>query len=297
MGNFTMQRHRLLRKLKGANEVNKFDFILVDEIQDCTYADYTIFQQLLKPEGSLTLAGDLAQSIHLGTAVHFPASGFEKIKLNGSFRLPFLISSAIKPLSQAINAQFKKRRASGESDVIYPYKGSPPGARPIVVFGKDVKHLAVKIRNIFVKYRIYGFDQAAIFENDRELAKELREHDILCSVEIILRSKGLEKPCVIWSTRVGVDTHKDVFEFVYTILTRTTSVLIIAICASMNTRFTQAVSFLIQEEEKVIMWDLETESEMRSIKRGTFPAVDDEDPDEPDETGMQSTSNVSIEEI
>lgn len=297
MANITMQRHRLLRKLSGDADLEKFDHILVDEIQDCTYADYTIFQQLLKPDGNLTLAGDLAQSIHLGTAVHFPTSGFKKIKLTGSFRLPFLISSAIIPLSQAINAEFKKRRASSETDIIYPYKGSPPGARPIVVFGKDSAQLALKIRDIFTKYRIFGFDQAAIFENDWDLANQLYELDVPCSVEIILKSKGLEKPCVIWSTRVGIDTHNDVLEFVYTILTRTTSVLIIAICESMNTKFVEAINYLTQNLEKIILWDQETVTEIQSLKQGTFAAADEEDADDSGEADLSSASPVSIEEI
>ena len=52
-----------------------------------------------------TLAGDIAQSINLGTALHIPRAddatmgNFTKKKLEGSFRLPFRVSECIKPLS------------------------------------------------------------------------------------------------------------------------------------------------------------------------------------------------------
>jgi hypothetical protein len=299
LGNFTLQRHRFLRKLNRPNAIEKFDYILVDEIQDCTFADYTIFQQLLKPGGKLILAGDLAQSIHLGTSVHFPNSGFERIKLKGSFRLPFRISEAIKPLSQLINSEFKKRKASAETEIIYPYKGSPPGARPVVVYGKDYGQLAIKIRDIFSLYKVYGFDQLAIFEGDRQLADELAIHNITSSVEIILKSKGLEKPCVVWSTRIGIDTKKDVFEFVYTILTRTTSILIIAICETVNSKFAEVLGYLTRDEEKICAWDEETRTQIAALQRGQFPTVDEEDQDDSDEVrGTDTTeSTVSIEEL
>lgn len=296
LGNFTMQRHRLLRKLSESNNQGKFDYILVDEIQDCTFADYDIFHRLLKPGGKLILAGDLAQSIHLGTAVHFPTSGFAKIKLSGSFRLPFLISAAVMPLSQAINSEFKKRKASGDTEIISPYKGSPPGARPIIVYGKDCSSVALKIRDIFIRYRIFGFDQIAVFERDCQLASELALQGISCSAEIILRSKGLEKPCVLWSTRVGVDTKKDILEFVYTILTRTTSVLIIAIYETTNAKFVEALRYLSQDLERVILWDTETVLEIQKLHQGVFPTQDDEDIDDSGEVDPNTVSPSVIEE-
>jgi hypothetical protein len=298
LSNFTMQRHRFLRKLSKPNTIEKFDYILVDEIQDCTFADYTIFQNLLKPEGNLVLAGDLAQSIHLGTSVHFPTSGFDKSRLKGSFRLPFRVSEAIKPLSQVINSEFRKRRASSETEIIYPYKGSPPGARPIIVYGRDCSQLAVKIRDIFSLYKVFGFDQLAIFENDWQLARELSSFNIHSSVEIILKSKGLEKPCVIWSTRICIDTKKDIFEFVYTILTRTTSILIIAVCETVNSKFAEVLNYLTQDKEKIVIWDEETTMQIDALRQGQFPTVDEEDQDDSEEIhNSDGPGAVSIEEL
>jgi len=299
LGNFTMQRHRMLRRLGSPNSIEKFDYILVDEIQDCTFADYTTFQHLLNPGGKLVLAGDLAQSIHLGTSVHFPTSGFDKIRLKGSFRLPFRVSEAIKPLSQLINSEFKKRRASGETEIIYPYKGSPPGARPIVVYGRDYGQLAAKIRDIFFLYKVFGFGEMAIFENDWQLAKELAAYNVGCTVEIILKSKGLEKSCVIWSTRVGIDTKKDVSEFVYTILTRTTSILIIAICETVNSKFAEVLNLLTQDQEKTSIWDEETKDQISALQRGQFPTTDEEDLDDSEEVRSSDGAEpgVSIEEL
>ena len=43
-----------------------FTHLFVDELQDCTVADFQIFYKLLADENQLVVAGDLAQSIHLG---------------------------------------------------------------------------------------------------------------------------------------------------------------------------------------------------------------------------------------
>lgn len=279
LANFLMQRQRLLRKVKNKQISTLFDHILVDEIQDCTYADYLIFQGLFKPrhQQNFVIAGDLAQSIHLGSSVHFPTSGFDKIKLKGSFRLPFRISEAIKPLSVTINEKFRKKNSSGEIEIINPYKGSPPGARPIIVSAKNTEALVDKIKEIFTAYKIFNLDQVAIYERDRELSLELYKKGVNNSSEIILKTKGLEKACVLWSTRMNVDTKTDLDEFVYTILTRTTSILIIAICDKINKKFLEIIQSF--DETRLIVWDQETLLELQKFRDGATPANEEDDAD------------------
>lgn len=72
-------------------------------------------------------------------------------------------------------------------------------------------------------------ERAVIMESDKELAREvskLRPSSVLS--DTILRLKGLEKSMVIWSTRVIHQSEDDSLEFVYTILTRSSGLAVIA---------------------------------------------------------------------
>ena len=295
LGNFTMQRQRLLRKLRNSGAPILFNHILVDEIQDCTLADYEIFLKMLSDKNNLIIAGDLAQSIHLGSSVHLPIAEFEKKKLKGSFRLPFRISEAIKPLSLMINAKFRKKKADGETEIINPYKGSPPGARPIIVYAKDHNYLAIKIKEIFNSYKIFGLDTISVFERDYELSGALSSLGVGVSPEIILKSKGLEKSCVLWSSRIVVDTKTEIDEFVYTILTRTTSILIVAICENLNPNYAEIIKSF--DESRLILWDEESTEEFNKIKRGVLNLEEDDIDNSGDLTEQQIDSESSIEEF
>lgn len=298
LANFTMQRQRFLRKLIQNIITTTFDYILVDEIQDCTRADYLIFQKILKYQNNFILAGDLAQSIHLGSSVHFPTSEFEKIKLKGSFRLPFRISEAIKPLSIIINEKFRRRNANGETEIINPYKGSPPGARPIFVYGKNLEQLSLKLKNIFYSYKIFGLDHISIYESDKNLSDDLNLKQVNASSEIILKTKGLEKSCVLWSTRIDVDTKTDEHEFIYTILTRTTSILIIAVCETVIEKYADIINSFYENPKKLILWDNETVVEMQRIKNGFLLTKDEEEQDDFEELQeKQMDEIISIEEL
>ncbi len=133
---FIIRRHRLLRSIQRKDFPTKFTHIIVDEFQDCTRADYEIFYNMLQNPNNLTLAGDIAQSINLGASLHIPKANdqrnFLRKKLDGSFRLPFRVSECIKPLSELISKKFGEREGI-QSDIINPYKGAPPGSRPIFV--------------------------------------------------------------------------------------------------------------------------------------------------------------------
>jgi superfamily I DNA/RNA helicase len=72
---FTLRRQYLYSKLKSGELKLSYDYILVDEFQDCTDADFEIFYSMIKNPNNFTIAGDLAQSIHLGTAARIPNRG------------------------------------------------------------------------------------------------------------------------------------------------------------------------------------------------------------------------------
>ena len=74
--------------------------------------------------------------------------------------------------------------------------------------------------------------------------------------DTILRLKGLEKKCILWSTRVAVEYEKEVYEFVYTILTRTSSILIIALSDSTLDVYKPVIGKL--NPNRLIFWDDQT---------------------------------------
>jgi DNA helicase-2/ATP-dependent DNA helicase PcrA len=254
---FTLRRQKFLDKLKSGNNILKFDFIFVDEFQDCTQADFRIFNLLLKNPDHLCVAGDLAQAIHIGKSAKPPR--FEDMarrqyyQLEGSYRLPVRISEAIKPISEAIKFRFNNDENAG---IINPFKGSPPGARPIVVYSPTLEGISSKIKDIFSEYRIYDLETITILEKDIQLVNALRGLGLSAETDTILRLKGLEKKCILWSTRVAVEYEKEVYEFVYTILTRTSSILIVALSDSTLEVFKPVIGKL--NPNRLIFWDNET---------------------------------------
>lgn len=286
---FTIRRQYFYSLLKSGKVNLKFDYILVDEFQDCTRADIDIFFKLLKPnkQNNFTLAGDLAQSIHLGTSARVDSirdviregRELDYIQwhyLDGSYRLPVRISEAIKEISEAINTRFNKEKAAS---IITPYKGSPPGSRPIVVYGNNYIDVAEKIQDIFSHYKLYDLKRITILEKDSELHREILKKDIKAETDTILSLKGLEKECVVWSTRISLEFEKEVFEFAYTIITRTSCILIIALTDKTQNIYKKILGLL--NKDRLIMWDKETEQKFDTFCEKYIPeAVIDEDLEE-----------------
>lgn len=262
---FVLRRQLFLNFLENGQINLKFDHVIVDEFQDCTMADFEIFFYLLRDPNNLVIAGDLAQAVHLGKSANVESlrgaiRGDRVVNdinwnyLDGSYRLPFRVCEAIKKISEHIHLSFKKNHAAR---ILTPYKGAPPGPRPIVVIGKDEKELALKIRQIMQEYKIFGIEDSCILENDYTLGNLLQIES-----DSVLRLKGLEKQCVIWSTRVSVENRKEKFEFVYTILSRTSCLLIIVLFDQPNgTGITQNVYGEIiglLDRDRIIFWDKHT---------------------------------------
>ena len=264
------RRHKMLRAIRDGEIGSMFTHIFVDEFQDCTQADYQIFYGLLENNNNLVIAGDFAQAVHLGKTASIPredtyTQGQEKMrnwltrKLEGSYRLPFRISQCIRPLSEELKV------GKEESDIITPYKGSPPGARPIVVYAKDAKEMCRKIAWVlwyFSKYDIVDYENPrakgiTILERDNELCRHLNNYKPNIAItDTVLKLKGLEKECIVWSTRSRIKADEAI-NYVYTILTRTSSILIIALYPDVKEQIKEALCLLNQEY--LMMWDAETE--------------------------------------
>ena len=269
------RRHKFLKKLKTGSFNNVFEYIFVDEFQDCTQSDYTIFYRLIKNPNNLVLAGDYAQAVHIGKVSDIPRDTDETtekmknrnyIKLDGSYRLPYRISEAIKPVSEHI-----KVNGQEETDVITPYKGAPPGARPIFIFAENDKEMAIKIIEIIKAYE--NFDvidfkseiirKITILEKDFNLTRELNNLvENIAETDTILRLKGMEKTCVLWSTKIKIEDEDEINNFVYTILTRTSGLLIIALYDTIDSKY---IDILKQfRNDRILIWDKPTKDFLRS---------------------------------
>jgi DNA helicase II / ATP-dependent DNA helicase PcrA len=274
---FTLRRQYLYSKLKSGELKLRYDYILVDEFQDCTDADFEIFYSMIKDPNNFTIAGDLAQSIHLGTAARIPRDANmarrQFHRLDGSYRLPVRISESIKKLSEAIVERFGNDEGATS---ITPYKGSPPGSRPVVVYGITHVEVAEKIKEIFNSYKIYDLGRITILEKDSELLREVAGKGIPCETDSILSLKGLEKECVLWSTRIPLEFEKEVFEFAYTIVTRTSCILIIALSDGTQNVYKKILGLL--DKERLIMWDKETETKYNTFcEEYELTVIEDED--------------------
>lgn len=267
------RRQKLYREL-GEGVGAQFSHIFVDEFQDCTLADYQLFYGMAKDNNEVVLTGDYAQAVHLGSSSQAPRAmeifqeGKPDMKrrnihhLKGSYRLPFRITECIRPLSEHIN----NSRADLDVNIINPYRGAPPGARPILVYGKSETEMVNKLSWIHHHFQIFNFEgfgadgkrYITILENDIKLCKSINEkYDDLATTDTILRLKGMEKDCIVWSTRAGINTPGDEDYFVYTILTRTRSILIIAMFDETIPRYREIVKLFPQE--RLMIWDKETE--------------------------------------
>jgi hypothetical protein len=253
-----------------------FTHVFVDEMQDCTLKDYAIFYRLINNPNEIVVAGDLAQAVHLGRSASSVLPRIREMEqrnrrtheLQGSYRLPFRVSEAVVPLSERI---LKKREACNDSvemSLHNPYRGSPPGARPIVVWAENENDMAKKIQAIYLTYGRsldeVGFDLGicSILEQDGPLRRAVEARQLDAETNTVLRIKGLEKSCVIWSTRVFDDSEDDVEEYVYTILTRSAALLIIALFPDTNKSYYPVINTLHRAD--IVIWDDETDCKFDS---------------------------------
>ena len=254
------RRHKLYKKLKKGDMNKIYDHIFVDEFQDCTQTDFQIFYHMILDPNNFVIAGDYAQAIHLGASSDIPRDNdmSKRVthKLIGSYRLPYRISECIQELSKKINTN----RGDNMVDILSPYKGAPPGARPILVYLNDQEDIGQKLINIINAYDCFDFKEITVLEKDPELVSKLNMSDSIsykAETDTILKLKGLEKGCLIWSTRIKINDIEETENFVYTILTRTSGILIIAIFEDTHESYFDIIRGF--RKDRIIIWDKDTE--------------------------------------
>jgi DNA helicase-2/ATP-dependent DNA helicase PcrA len=286
-----------------------FSHLFVDEVQDCHQADFWLLYKLLSDPNELVVAGDLAQAVHLGRSATtaFPRSKLEQRRrktheLKGTYRLPLRISQALIPLHERIRQKRKQCEDELGLSEQHPYRGAPAGARPIVLWAHAPSDMAEKVAEVLSIYRgdqgTVGFDvlPTVILEGDSELVdaiKDSRRHDLVAEPDSILSVKGLEKACVIWSTRAAVANEQDVDEFVYTILTRTRSMLLIGLFPDTRSEFRPILN--VFKHESLIFWDEDSRKQFDLLCNVDTSKQDGEEDLEPNPRGDDITEQDPVE--
>ena len=278
MTSFPQRRKRLLQKIENGKVKPKYSHIFVDEFQDCTQTDYSIFYGLLKNNNNLVLAGDFAQSVHIGSISDIPridnTNGERMLnrkerELLGSYRLPFRITECIKPISSYI-----KLNNHSDANELVAYKGAPPGARPILVYGENENEIAKQIFEITIAYKSYKIlnsesvpaHKITILEKDNSLMNSLNIlRTNIAETDTILRIKGLEKRCVVWSTKTISENSEELYNIVYTILTRTSCILIIALYPGLKEKGSAILSKL--DKKRILFWNQKSIDEYNKIRK------------------------------
>ena len=118
---------------------------------------------------------------------------------------------------------------------------------------------------------MYDLQKVTILEKDVELQRAITQKGIASETDTILSLKGLEKECVLWSTRIPLEFEKEVFEFAYTIVTRTSCILIIALTENTQNIYKKILSLL--NSDRLIMWDKETSEKFNTFCEEYEPEI------------------------
>lgn len=262
------QRIEALRRIRGLSgdyaerPIQTFSHVFVDECQDFTPADFELVFALNGGGDRVVVTGDLTQSMWLGPSHRVPPlpSGkrWTRHSLKGSYRLPLRVCECIRPLAESVRARHKPSLEEGV-ELPESRKGAVLGVRPILVHAESVSERAKQLEQLYAVYgATQGLSSITIAEKDRSLENELRrliramrsKPSIKC--ESMNRIKGLERPFVVWSTCIPIDADESLQEWAFTVLSRTTSILVISVGPDTLPEFTKIIRCLRQD--RLLPW-------------------------------------------
>lgn len=94
---------------------------------------------------------------------------------------------------------------------------------------------------------------------------------------------------MIWSTYIPLEFEKEAFEFAYTIVTRTSGILIIAITEQTQDVYKKVLGLL--NKERLIFWDKYSEDKFNSFCETYIPV---EIPDEDDDEELNALDSITL---
>ena len=286
---FLARRIEMLERARAGQLPKSYTDIYVDEVQDFTPSDVECLLAMHDGTGAVLYAGDEAQALHLGLSyrrprpVHGDWRQGRIVRLEGSHRLPVPIARCVGPL---VDAATELRTAAGQSadDISRPKsrKASVIGVRPILVVG-DEGHLAAEIRRIAETYRGYleaefGSDRITVCESDPSLAKAIGTPGIESAT--VMGIKGLERGMVVWSARRAPANSDEALETAYTVMTRTSCLLVLAVDPDdLPAAHLDVIRHL--ERDHVMRWDQRADSWWKRVVLRSDGPAEESPPDAP----------------
>lgn len=271
-----------------------FTSVFVDEVQDFLPADLKLLESLLEDKRKLCVFGDSLQAMHIGIAFDnttmLGGRRWKTWELNGSYRLPIRICEALLPLADAIavhRESVKSQQISDEVvdedeqvDLVRPHavKSAVLGVRPIVLAGTKAdirRQLAAVVRHYALLFDpAHGAKGIVTVAEYDEFLKEIFDRlkdskklpkDVVVEAASMSKIKGLERPLVAWSTQTNIPRRETEAEWVYTVLTRTTGVVVIAISQNTDARLRSIVGRL--REDRLMFWSEKAHQEFRECQK------------------------------
>lgn len=257
-------RIEMIRAIESGRAAStRYDFLFVDEGQDFLGVEYSrAFPALVHDPNQIVVAADPTQALHTGASYSPPrtihssdgsiARRWTSHRLSGSYRLPLWVADCVRPLASQVLENQSNLRSSTDTDVevnpediVMPtaVKNAVLGVRPVVIAADTFAEAGRAILDIVDTHRrLLPVDepiQMTWAEADRKAGGDFAKTmaSLGCSSRLVaqpasmLKIKGLERPLVLWRSTDIAETVPGVSvpENIYTALTRTTSLLIIAL--------------------------------------------------------------------
>lgn len=273
------RRIKALAKVDRGSRPKAYDRVFLDECQDFTQADFKILESLTKEVKALVVCGDGTQAMNTGSGYFRPPSvggaRWEIHTLEGSYRLPIRICEAIEPIAQAIQSLRHHQRGESQvaeedlDDIMLPrsVKSAVLGVRPILISANSEQQLSQHLYEVMLHYRdfvILERDRPSVVNADnidtqlKTIVATMACHeglDYRVENSSMLKIKGLERPFILWSTKFDSSSvpGSATYEWIYTILTRSTRVLVIIL----NTFTPKDIQALLgrMRRECLLFWD------------------------------------------
>lgn len=254
--------------------------VFVDEAQDMMRPDLRMLSHTPPRPQRLFVVGDSTQALHshgMSLRPEIVRAGWLIHRLNGSYRLPALICTALSDLAESVLGEQQRRKADVDGDdndainyegidEISAYGGVPrvarsavPGPRPVVVDGARQNGMARAMKTM-QRFNTHADEPESTWHVVQEGGRLSEEYQrfgnvsgsSLCQLSMLSR-KGLERSLVVFPTNGQPPNGKSVPEWVYAALTRARSVLMIAVHPQTDPAVAKALRCL--EADKLMFWD------------------------------------------
>jgi len=260
-----------------------FKRVFLDECQDFVEADFHLISSLVQEPRHLVVCGDGTQALQTGPGYFRPRTvrGVRWVthELSGSYRLPIRICEAIEPVAKAIQrlrkGQSNHQGATDENgeDITLPraVRSAVIGCRPIVLATSDQPRFVQQISSVlqFIaplvevngKFVITNADEKnTILAAYLDTAVKMFKPKYIIENNSMLKIKGLERPCVLFSTKLdgSLTPGASTYEWTYTILTRPTSVLILNLSTATSPEIKALVGRM--RRDCLFFWDQNAEN-------------------------------------